>query len=219
MSIVRAYFRASTKTQDALRSQEALEAFAAEQGVEITRPYYIENVSGASLQRPKLFQLIEDSKPGDVLLIEQVDRATRLNEADWNTLKARINEKAIKIVSLDLPTSWASLHEADKPKSESETDSERITRAVNNMLLDVLAAVARKDYQDRVRRRDEGIAKARAKGLYKGRPENVERNKWLVELLTRKVAWSTIVKETGCSRSTLARLTAKMNETSAKANP
>lgn len=34
---------------------------------------YVENESGAKLARPELFRLIADSKPGDVLLIEQVD--------------------------------------------------------------------------------------------------------------------------------------------------
>ena len=48
--------------------------------------------------------------------------------------------------------------------------------AINGMMLDMLAAVARKDYDDRRRRQAQGIAKAKAKGKYRGRPENVDRN-------------------------------------------
>jgi len=44
------------------------------------------------------------------------------------------------------------------------------------MMLDVLAAVARKDYEDRRRRQAQGQAKARAEGKYKKRVENVARN-------------------------------------------
>ena len=36
--------------------------------------------------RPKLMQLIEDAHKGDVILVEQIDRLARLNEADWDTL-------------------------------------------------------------------------------------------------------------------------------------
>jgi DNA invertase Pin-like site-specific DNA recombinase len=36
--------------------------------------------------------------------------------------------------------------------------------AVNGMLLDMLAAIARKDYEDRRRRQMQGQAKARAEG-------------------------------------------------------
>jgi DNA invertase Pin-like site-specific DNA recombinase len=41
--------------------------------------------------------------------------------------------------------------------------------AINGMLLDMLAAVARKDYDDRSRRQAQGQAKAKAAGLYKTR--------------------------------------------------
>ena len=43
--------------------------------------------------------------------------------------------------------------------------------AVNGMLLDMLAAIARKDYENRRRRQAEGTAKAKAAGRYRGRPE------------------------------------------------
>jgi hypothetical protein len=43
--------------------------------------------------------------------------------------------------------------------------------AINDMLLDILAAVARKDFEDRRRRQMHGQAKAKAEGEYVGRPE------------------------------------------------
>lgn len=42
-------------------------------------------------------------------------------------------------------------------------------KAVNGMMLDMLAAIARKDYEDRRRRQSEGISKAKAEGKYRGR--------------------------------------------------
>jgi DNA invertase Pin-like site-specific DNA recombinase len=102
---VRAYLRASTKEQDATRARAELEAFADERGLTIASTY-VENVSGASLKRPELFRLLDDCQPKDVLLVEQVDRLSRLNAEDWEALKATIKAKRVKIVALDLPTSY-----------------------------------------------------------------------------------------------------------------
>jgi DNA invertase Pin-like site-specific DNA recombinase len=70
---IRAYLRASTSEQDAVRARNALDAFAAERGLWIAAGY-VENESGAKLHRPELFRLLADCGPGDVLLVEQVDR-------------------------------------------------------------------------------------------------------------------------------------------------
>jgi hypothetical protein len=69
--------QASTDEQNASRARNQVEAFAAERGLVIASTY-VENESGAKLARPELFRLIADSRPGDVLLIEQVDRLSRL---------------------------------------------------------------------------------------------------------------------------------------------
>ena len=133
---VRAYLRASTDEQDARRTAAALDAFAQERGLRIAARY-VENESGAKLKRPELFRLLADCRAGDVLLIEQVDRLSRLTESDWRQLRAEIDAKQVRIVALDLPTSWS------HAKAEDEFTG-RMLAAVNGMLLDMLAAVARK---------------------------------------------------------------------------
>ena len=65
----------------------------------------------------------------------------------------------------------------------------RMLAAVNGLLLDLLAAVARKDYTDRRRRR-----------------ENADRNAAIVKLLQAGESWAGIQAATGCSRSTISRL-------------
>ena len=102
---VRAYLRASTDEQDANRARNQLKAFAAERGLKVAS-WYVENESGAKLARPELFRLLNDSSPGDILLIEQVDRLSRLNAADWEALRAELATRKVRIVALDLPTSW-----------------------------------------------------------------------------------------------------------------
>lgn len=202
---VRAYLRASTKDQDARRARDDLFRFAAERGMKIAASYE-ENESGASLARPELFRLLADCHPGDILLVEQVDRLSRLNAADWERLKAEIQQRRVKVVALDLPTSWM-MATADKDDIQS-----RILDAINGMMLDMLAAIARKDYEDRRRRQAQGIAKAKSAGAYKGRPEDAERNAAIIQMLTSGQSWNSIIKATRCSRSTLARLAKRVQQ-------
>lgn len=196
---VRAYLRASTKEQDAGRARSDLDRFAAEHGLKIAA-YYAENESGASLQRPELFRLLSDCQPGDVLLVEQVDRLSRLSAVDWERLKAEIAARQVRIVALDLPTSWG-LATADR-----EAIQGRIFEAINAMMLDVLAAVARKDYEDRRRRQAQGIEKAKVAGAYKGRQEDKERNDDILRLLAKGESWTQIQRVCGVSRMTIARV-------------
>src|ERR1700730_14722072 len=78
MCFIRAYLRASTDEQDAARARGQVEAFAAERGMQIAA-WYVENESGASLARPELFRLLADAHEGDILVVKQVDRLTRLD--------------------------------------------------------------------------------------------------------------------------------------------
>jgi DNA invertase Pin-like site-specific DNA recombinase len=195
---VRAYLRASTSEQDATRPRGALDAFASQQGFRIAARY-LENESGAKLHRPELFRLLADCEPGDVLLVEQVDRLSRLTSPDWIRLRAEIDAKHVRIVALDLPTSWGLTAPGDDFTG-------RMFAAVNSMMLDVLAAVARKDYEDRRRRQAEGTARAKTAGLYKGRPENKPRNSAIAAMLRDGRSWREIMDATGCSRTLLAKL-------------
>lgn len=200
---VRAYLRASTDGQDASRARAELEAFAAERGLPIAATY-IENESGAKLARPELFRLIADAHSGDVLLIEQVDRLARLNEADWSALKAQLAAKCIRVVALDLPTSWTMAN------AKTDEFTARMFEAINGMMLDVLAAVARKDYEDRRRRQAQGQARAKTEGRYKGRPEDTARNAAIIAMLRAGSSYSQVQAATKCSRATVAKLARRL---------
>src|SRR4029079_12578470 len=104
-----------------------------------------------------------------------------------------------KIVALDLPTSHTMMGSED-------ASTGRMFEAINGMLLDMLAAIARKDYDDRRRRQAQGSSPGKAQGRMKGRPENVDRNRMIVDMLNQGKTWNAIIAGTGASRSTLARL-------------
>jgi DNA invertase Pin-like site-specific DNA recombinase len=176
-----------------------LEAFAAERGLTIAA-YYVENESGSKLDRPELFRLLKDSRPGDVLLVEQVDRLSRLTAQDWEKLKGEISARRIRVVALDLPTSWM------MATASTDDFTGRMFMAINDMMLDMLAAVARKDFDDRRRRQAQGQEKAKAEGRYKGRPEDARRNASIIDMIARGMSWSQVQDATGCSRATIAKL-------------
>ncbi|HBU4323348.1 TPA: recombinase family protein, partial [Klebsiella pneumoniae] len=102
---VRAYLRASTTEQDATRALDTINTFAIERGLSICN-YYIENESGSKLERPELFRLLKDCQQNDILLVEDVDRLSRLVGEDWNTLKKMIRQKDIRVVAVNVPTTW-----------------------------------------------------------------------------------------------------------------
>jgi DNA invertase Pin-like site-specific DNA recombinase len=197
-----AYLRASTKEQDAGRAKDALLLFANEHDL-IISAFFEENESGATLQRPELFRLLEIAQKGDVLLVEQIDRISRLKDDDWHSLKTIIKAKGLKVVSLDLPTS----HQFAVVNDEF---TGRMLSAINDLMLDMLAAIARKDYEDRRRRQKEGIVKAKSEGRYPGRPRDVELQLRIEGLLSDKKSYDYIQHILGCSRTTISKVSKKL---------
>ena len=202
MNRVYGYLRASTNEQDATRAKNSLEQFMNDRGHNISS-WFIENESGATLKRPELFKLLSIAQPGDILLVEQVDRISRLNNDDWLELKSIITSKNIIIVALDLPTSHQSLNILDKTTDEFTS---RMLTSINGMLLDMLAAIARKDYEDRRRRQMEGIAKARTNNKYTGRKVNPILHKNITSLLNEGCTIMEIVNRLKCSNNTVIKI-------------
>ncbi|HIF0688969.1 TPA: recombinase family protein [Escherichia coli] len=204
---VLAYLRASTDEQDATRAKADLLAFAEKYGVSLTTDdIYVENKSGASLERPELSALIKAATPGTILLAEQIDRITRLPAPLWASLKARLAEKHIKIVALDVPTTHRFMTIA--PDASEEDIEARILEAVNDMLIDVYAALARKDYNDRRRRQRQGIDKARQEGRTTGRQRNMKLYEQVKELLDQGLGQRVIARTTGTPLATVNRIAA-----------
>lgn len=199
-----AYLRASTIEQDALRAKNRLKEFAAHHGHRIAG-WYVENASGASLERPELTRMLSDMESGDVILIEQVDRLSRLNDAGWEILRKEITDKRLSVVSLDLPTSHMALTNA-----VSDDFTRSMLKAVNGMMLDMLAAIARKDYEDRRRRQAEGISKAKAEGRYRGRVADPQKHELIRTLrLVNGKSINDTARLAGVSRMTVIRVCKK----------
>lgn len=173
------YLRASTKDQDALRAKASLDAFVNEKGLVIAG-VYSENISGTKLDRPELMRLLDAAQPGECIVCESVDRLSRLSQSDWETLKAKIKAKGLRVVIADLPTSHMLIEDMGM--------TGQIMDVINSMLLDLMATMARLDQEKRVERIKQGLQNKRLVDpdwTPKGKSKNVE--KWAkVKMLMAK---------------------------------
>lgn len=165
---VRIYVRASTKEQDAKRALTDLISFSKSYGD--SHVEYIENYSGTKLNRPSLTNLLDDAQQGDILLVESVDRLSRLSQEDFGILKQRIKDKGLRLVVHDLPTTH----------TVNEGMTGEILAVVNNMLIDLLATMAKLDNDKRRERIKQGLAKSGYKP--NGKTANTAKHKRILEL-------------------------------------
>lgn len=144
---VRIYARASTKEQNAERALSELVEFSKDYGSEYVE--YVENYSGTKLDRPQLNKVLDESQDGDILLVESVDRLSRLNEKDFKELKGKIESKGLRLIVADLPTTYRTY--------TSDDITSGVMKVINNMLIDLLATMAKLDNDKRKERIKQGL--------------------------------------------------------------
>lgn len=193
----RIYLRASTKDQDAERALANLNAL--NHSMNLGEPIvYTENYSGTQLERPELNKLLQEANHGDTLLVESVDRLSRLQQHDFDELKRRIKDKGLRLVVADLPTTYQLLQTND-----SITGS--ILDLINNMLIDLLATMARLDNEKRIERIKQGLERSGYKPT--GKKPNETKHKRIKELLAAgNMTKDEIAKAVGCGIATVYRV-------------
>jgi len=193
----RIYLRASTKDQDAERALQILQDL--NQNLNLGKTIvYVENYSGTKLDRPELNKLLSEANQGDTLLVESIDRLSRLTQRDFQELKRRIQEKGLRLVVADLPTTYQMIQTSD-----SITHS--ILELINNMLIDLLATMARLDNEKRIERIKQGLARSDYKPT--GKKANEAKHKRIKELLAAgNMTKEEIAKAVNCGVATVYRV-------------
>lgn len=144
------YARVSTSDQDLTIQQEALTAA----GCEIVRS---EKVSGTSVQgRDELQTLLEFVREGDELVVTRVDRLAR-SVLDLQTIVRDLKIKKVNLRATEQPIDTST--------------------PAGKCFLDMLGVFAEFETNLRRERQLEGIAKAKEKGVYKGRPKKIDDTK------------------------------------------
>ena len=190
---VRIYVRASTKDQDAKRSLSELINFS--KSYDDSHAEYIENYSGTKLDRPALTNLLDDANEDDILLVESVDRLSRLSQDDFAILKQRIKDKGLRLIVADLPTT----HTINVGMTGE------ILNVVNNMLIDLLATMAKLDNDKRRERSKQGLARSGYKPS--GKKPNTAKHKRILELDSQNtMTKDEIAKAVGVGVATVYRV-------------
>lgn len=78
--------------------------------------------------------------------------------------------------------------------------------AAHSMLAEMMAAIARKDYEQRRERQAQGIQKAKAEGKYQGRPVDADLHTRVKELLNAGLGLRATARHADCSTTTVMRI-------------
>ena len=190
---VRIYVRASTKDQDAKRALSDLISFS--QSYNVNHVEYVEHFSGTKLDRPVLAKLLKDADQGDILLVESVDRLSRLSQDDFAILKQRIKDKGLRLVVTDLPTT----HTVNNGMTGE------ILTVINHMLIDLLATMAKLDNDKRRERIKQGLANSGYKPT--GKKANTTKHNRIRELASQNnMTKEEIAKAVGVGVATVYRV-------------
>lgn len=192
--IVRIYVRASTKEQDAERALDDLVMFSKKYGDKYVP--YVENHTGTKLERPELTKLLDESEQGDILLVESVDRLSRLTQKDFDILKERIKQKGLRLIVADLPTTHV---------TASDNMTGELMSVINSMLIDLLATMARLDNEKRKERIKQGLQRSGYKPTGK-KADTAKHERIKALLATGAMTKEEIAKVVGCGVATVYRV-------------
>jgi len=129
---------------------------------------FIEQASGKDANRPKLAELINYARQGDMVVVHAMDRLAR-NLGDLRNIVKNLTQKGVKIEFLKENLTFSG---DDAPMSV--------------LLLNIMGAMAEFERSLIRERQREGIELAKRKGLYGGRKKVLSDEQWA--LLKEKIA-------------------------------
>lgn len=136
------YARVSTKEQNLARQMESAKNYKAN-----IDEIFCDKVSGKSFKRPEYERLKKTVVKGDEIIVKELDRLGRNKELIREELKW-FKDNGILVRILDLPTTLM----------EFPTGQEWVFDMVNNILIEVLSAMAEQEKEKINRRIKEGIS-------------------------------------------------------------
>ena len=146
-----------------------------------------EKVSGAKRDRAALAEMLEFAREGDEVIVWSIDRLAR-DLRDLQDIIQRLNDKGVSVSFL-------------KEKLTFSGDSDD---AFARLQLQMMGAFAEFERNIIRSRQAEGIARARERGVYKGRKKTIDENR-IRKLRTEGHSVTDIAELLGVSRMTVYR--------------
>ncbi|WP_448092700.1 recombinase family protein [Pseudomonas lini] len=172
-----AYIRVSSVEQNVDRQLD---------GLTFTKTF-TDKVSGATTERPALQLMIEFIREGDVVHVHSIDRLAR-NLQDLLALVEQINGKGASVRFHKESLHFTGEH-----------------NPMQDLMLSMIGAVAQFERSMIKERQREGIAKAKAKGVYKGRTKAVSNEDIQKAITADKLSYRDAAKALGVSVSSVQR--------------
>ncbi len=147
-----------------------------------------EKLSGASRDRPALHDMIDFARDGDEVIVHSLDRLAR-DLRDLKGIVDELNEKGVTVEFLQERLRFSP--DADDPLSKLQ--------------LHLIGAFAEFERSMIRKRQAEGIARAKAKGIYKGRRATIDREQ-VAELHEEGLGATEIAKTLGIGRASVYRV-------------
>ena len=173
------YIRISTTDQNIARQELLMEQLGVDE-------VYIDRMSGKNTNRPELQRMMEYVRRGDTVIVESISRFAR-NTRDLLELVEKLSAKGVEFVS---------------KKEAIDT-----TTPTGKFMLTVFGAVAELEREYILQRQREGIAIAKANGVYKGRKpiQPPELEKVMARWQRREITAAEAMRQMGMSKSTFYR--------------
>ncbi len=172
------YARVSTTDQDLTLQEEALKAAGCDLVVS-------EKVTGTSREgRQELERLLQFIREGDTLVVTRIDRLAR-SIGDLQDIVRGLKAKGVSL--------RATMQSVDT------------STAAGKAFLDMLGVFAEFETNLRKERQAEGIAKAKAAGVYKGRKPEIDRAA-ILKLKAEGLGATAIAKRLGIGRASVYRI-------------
>ena len=170
---------------------------------------FTDKQSGKDLNRPDLERMFEYIREGDIVEVVSLDRLSR-DYNDIQHLVQRLKDKKVKLVVDDLP--------------QTNTGNELVDQFMLDMMVNLMGFVAQNEREKIHERQRQGIAEAKRKGAYKGRPKKYSSESKNIEgrLVYEKVydaitsgnykSKAQLAREVGLSRQQIYRIINQIND-------
>lgn len=159
--LIYGYVRVSSKEQNEGRQLKAIKDYCIKNDLPLEeRNILVDRQSGKDFKRPG-YQTLKTQllRSGDILIIKELDRLGRNKQQIKEELEA-LKNKGVIVRILNIPTTLIEIPEGNQ----------WVMEMVNNILIEVLGAIAEEERSTTRQRQREGIEVAKAKGKHLGRP-------------------------------------------------
>ena len=203
------YHRTSTKEQHLDRGIIEIQNYCSSNNLELEK-IYTDQQTGKNFNRPRYQVLKEDVlRSGDELIITEVDRLGRNKQETLKELQY-YSDNNIRVKILELPTTLMDISKLDNAMARM------LMETINNMLIELYAAMAQAEIEKKEKRQREGIQAKKERGEWDdyGRPTTMKLEDFAHQYLkveSGELRPFELMRELGMSKTTFYRYVSRLH--------